>query len=42
LHLRVPDIDSARMQLRVTHGKGSKQRLVPLSPRLLESLRQYL
>ena len=41
LHLQVPDIDSGRMQLRVTHGKGSKQRLVPLSPRLLESLRQY-
>jgi len=41
LHLQVPDIDSERMQLRVTHGKGAKQRLVPLSPRLLESLREY-
>ena len=41
LHLQVPDIDSKRMQLRVTHGKGAKQRLVPLSPRLLEALREY-
>jgi site-specific recombinase XerD len=29
------------MQLRVTRGKGSKQRLVPLSPRLLTQLREY-
>ena len=41
LHLQVPEIDSQRMQLRVTHGKGSRQRLVPLSPRLLETLRGY-
>jgi site-specific recombinase XerD len=41
LHLQVPDIDSKRMQLRVTHGKGNRQRLVPISPRLLEALRQY-
>jgi site-specific recombinase XerD len=40
-HLKISDIDSQRMQLRVTHGKGSKQRLVPLSPRLLEALRHY-
>lgn len=39
--LRIPDIDSRRMQLNVASGKGSKQRLVPLSPRLLEALRQY-
>jgi len=40
-HLKVEDIDSARMQLRVRHGKGAKQRLVPMSPRLLEALRSY-
>jgi site-specific recombinase XerD len=40
-HLRVNDIDSARMLLRVAHGKGAKERLVPLSPRLLEELRAY-
>ncbi len=40
-HLKVGDIDSSRMQLRVLHGKGAKQRLVPMSPRLLEALRSY-
>jgi site-specific recombinase XerD len=39
--LRIPDIDSRRMQLNIACGKGCKQRLVPLSPRLLEALRQY-
>jgi integrase/recombinase XerD len=40
-HLEVRDIDSARMVLRVAHGKGDKERLVPLSPRLLQELRDY-
>ena len=40
-HLEIPDIDSARMLLKVRHGKGNKQRLVPLSPRLLQELRDY-
>jgi integrase/recombinase XerD len=41
LQLRVTDIDSARMLLRVAHGKGARERLVPLSPRLLTELRAY-
>ncbi len=41
LNLRVSDIDSQRMQLLVAHGKGNKERLAPLSPRLLEALRYY-
>jgi integrase/recombinase XerD len=39
--LQIADIDSRRMQLRVAHGKGAKERHVPLSPRLLEALREY-
>ena len=41
LHLKAEHIDSKRMQLRVTCGKGSRQRQVPLSPRLLSALREY-
>jgi len=39
--LQIPHIDSGRMQLNVAAGKGNKQRLIPLSPRLLTSLRTY-
>jgi site-specific recombinase XerD len=39
VHLQVRDIDSARMVMHVRHGKGAKDRLVPLSQRLLQELR---
>lgn len=39
--LRVSDIDSQRMVLRVNQGKGRKDRFVMLSPRLLEILRSW-
>jgi site-specific recombinase XerD len=41
LHLRVRDIDSARMVVHVRQGKGAKDRLVPLALRLLQELRAY-
>ena len=40
LHLRIADIDSARMTIRVEQGKGSRPYTV-LSPHLLETLRGY-
>jgi integrase/recombinase XerD len=39
--LRVEDLDAARGLVVVRQGKGAKDRLVPLSPRLLEELRAY-
>jgi len=41
LALRVSDIDSSRMLLRVRQGKGGKDRYAMLSPRLLAVLRSY-
>ena len=40
-HLRVGDIDSRRMVIRVSQGKGGKDRYAMLSPRLLVVLRAY-
>ena len=40
-HLKVSDIDSARMTIRVEQGKGAKDRYTLLSPRLLTELRRY-
>jgi len=40
-HLRVSDVDSQRMCLRVEQGKGHKDRYAKLSPVMLEVLRTY-
>ena len=40
-HLRVSDIDTERMQLRVREGKGGKDRYVPMSARLVAILREH-
>jgi integrase/recombinase XerD len=39
--LKVSDIDSPRMVIHIRQGKGSRDRDVPLTPKLLEALRQY-
>ena len=41
VELKVSDIDSSRMLIRVRQGKGAKDRYTVLSPRLLTVLREY-
>lgn len=41
VNLKVTDVDSQRMTLRVEQGKGRKDRYVMLSPHLLELLRAW-
>ncbi|MEO9872057.1 site-specific tyrosine recombinase/integron integrase [Ekhidna sp.] len=41
LNLKVNEVDSSRMTIFVKGGKGAKDRLVPLSIKLLELLRRY-
>jgi site-specific recombinase XerD len=40
-HLQVGDIDSRRMLIHIRHGKGGRDRYVPLSATLLDTLRAY-
>jgi site-specific recombinase XerD len=40
-NLHVADIDSARLMVHVRHGKGAKDRYVPLPKRTLQRLRDY-
>jgi integrase/recombinase XerD len=39
--LKVEDIDSERMIVHIRQGKGNRDRDVPLTPKLLETLREY-
>jgi integrase/recombinase XerD len=41
IRLKVGNIDSQRMVIHIHRGKGGKDRDVPLSPKLLETLREY-
>ena len=40
-HLKVSDIDSQRMVIHVCQGKGGRDRDVVLTPKLLQTLREY-
>ncbi len=40
-NLKVADIDSKRIAIHVRQGKGRRDRDIPLSPKLLDVLREY-
>jgi len=40
-HLKIGDVDSKRMVIHILQGKGGKDRDVPLSSTLLDTLREY-
>ena len=42
LNIKISDIDSDRMQIRIQQGKGKKDRYTLLSPKVLELLRYYV
>jgi site-specific recombinase XerD len=42
VNLKISDIDSGRMQIFIERGKGKKDRVVNLSPILLDVLRSYI
>jgi site-specific recombinase XerD len=41
VNIKLKDIDSRRMQVKIQEGKGLKQRKVPLSTVLLKTIREY-
>jgi site-specific recombinase XerD len=41
INLKISDIDSKRMIININQAKGRKDRIVPLSPKILELLRLY-
>jgi site-specific recombinase XerD len=41
VHIKLCDIDRSRMRIRITHGKGNKERFAILSPLLLTTLEAY-
>ena len=40
-NVKIEDVDSDRMQIRIHRGKGAKDRTVVLAPKLLDLLRKY-
>ncbi|MDZ7806981.1 MAG: tyrosine-type recombinase/integrase [Gracilimonas sp.] len=42
LNIKLSDIDSDRMQIRIEQAKGKKDRYSILSPKVLELLRKYV
>ena len=41
IHVKIEDIDSHRMQVRINQGKGNKDRFVMLPQKLVDLLREY-